>query len=196
MKQPLVYFVQCHDAVKIGKSIFLPRTLQDLQRGNPYPLQPIAVIPCDTTDTMDTTERDLQKHFSEHHIRGEWFTLCPDIEAYIESEATCPQPYLQHTQHERRYPLEKSKRQKANREHYQNNPKVQERMKAQSKKQGKTGYFRERAKHKRLTDPQWRAEQNQKNRDFREKNPNYMREYYHRKKKEAQRDAGQLTLFD
>ena len=62
MDQPIIYFIQCNDFVKIGRSNSLPPTLQSLQRGNPYLLKPIGVIPC--KNKKDRTEKITLKNIN------------------------------------------------------------------------------------------------------------------------------------
>ena len=106
MNKPLVYFVQCNEYVKIGRSTQLPLTLRSLQRGNPYGLEAVAVISCESTERMSELEADLHRQFKEHRIRGEWFFLCPEIETYIKTHGQDPMPYLDDTEYlerKRRY---------------------------------------------------------------------------------------------
>lgn len=79
----MIYFIKCHDAVKIGHTESLETRIPDLQVGNPYPLATIALL-----DGGYQLEAQLHRIFSAYRVRGEWFLRAPvdvflgDVGAY------------------------------------------------------------------------------------------------------------------
>jgi hypothetical protein len=72
-----VYFLRAGEthAVKIGCCKGnLHERVKVLQMGNPEPLHVIKTI-----DAHGPAERQLQKHYRNRHIRGEWFRFCPSM---------------------------------------------------------------------------------------------------------------------
>ena len=190
MNKPLVYFVQCNEYIKIGRSTQLPLTLRSLQRGNPYGLEAVAVISCESTERMSELEADLHQQFKEHCIRGEWFSLCPEIETYIKTHGQDPMPYLDDTEH-----LERKRR-------YNADPKYKEKQRK---------YYREYKKRRYQEDPEYREKQNRYSREYRRKrmqeDPEYrekererQRQYDQKRRKHRQRKSetseNQPTFFD
>lgn len=78
-----VYFVEAVGTgrVKIGFSDNWRARVNDLQVGCPFPLRRLLVIP----GTI-TLESEMHLRFRDHRIQGEWFTLCPEIEAFLAGE--------------------------------------------------------------------------------------------------------------
>jgi hypothetical protein len=76
-----VYFIGCGDFVKIGMSTHAPSRIEDMRTGNPYDMTIIHTIPGGRL-----VERKLQKRFSAHHHRHEWFHLSDDIRDWIEAD--------------------------------------------------------------------------------------------------------------
>jgi hypothetical protein len=62
------------DNIKIGWADDVDRRLYTLQTGHYEMLQIIRII-----DTAEAGEHWLHRHFSEHHIRLEWFRFHPDM---------------------------------------------------------------------------------------------------------------------
>lgn len=74
-----VYFIG-GDAtpIKIGFAEDPRRRFRSVQAGVWMPLQLLALV-----EGTRATERAYHKRFKQWHIRGEWFTRCPEIEAEI-----------------------------------------------------------------------------------------------------------------
>lgn len=73
-----VYFAGCGGRVKIGWSSRVGSRLADLQTGNPEPIRLLGVLPGGRLK-----ERQLHEKFADVRLSGEWFTLTPDLIAYI-----------------------------------------------------------------------------------------------------------------
>lgn len=82
-----VYFITCRELgrVKIGHAGNPNRRFQGLKTGSPAPIALEAFF-----DGGEKEERELHKRFAEHRQQGEWFTLCPEIEAVIEEHKPKP----------------------------------------------------------------------------------------------------------
>lgn len=204
MNKPLVYFVQCNEYVKIGKSIQLPLALRSLQRGNPYDLEVVAVISCESAERMSELEADLHRQFKEHRIRGEWFSLCPEIETHIQTHGQDSMPYLDDTEHlerKRRYnadPKYKEKQRKYygkyKKRRYQEDPEYREKQNRYSREYRRKRYQEdpEYRKRKRESEKKHKKKYRQKP-EVKERRRAYNREYRQRKKTQ---EEGQLKLFD
>lgn len=70
----LTYFIKCGDAVKIGRTRNVSARLCDLQTSNSTQLELLGV----TFESEDA----MHSRFARYRLRGEWFTLSPEIEAY------------------------------------------------------------------------------------------------------------------
>jgi hypothetical protein len=81
-----VYFISCRKTgmVKIGCAYDPFDRLKSLQTGSPTKLKIEALLKGSTK-----RERELHKLLKKHRVRGEWFRLCPEIEAIIK-EANTP----------------------------------------------------------------------------------------------------------
>ena len=223
MNKPLVYFVQCNEFVKIGRSTQLPLTLRSLQRGNPYGLEVVAVISCESTERMSELEADLHRQFKEHRIRGEWFFLCPKIETYIKTHGQDPMPYLDDTEYlerKRRYNADPEYRKKQRKYYsaykkrrYQEDPEYREKQNRYSReyrrKRMQDPEYREKERErerKRKRKPEYLEKQREYNRkrmqdpEYREKERERKRQYDQKRRKHRQKKAksseNQLTLFD
>ena len=76
----MVYFVKCHNFVKIGYcSSNLENRLLNLQCGNPYEIELLYVL----KNGRKRDETLIQSYFSRYHFRGEWFNLTKEIEDFI-----------------------------------------------------------------------------------------------------------------
>lgn len=221
MNKPLVYFVQCNEFVKIGRSTQLPLTLRSLQRGNPYGLEVVAVISCESTERMSELEADLHRQFKEHRIRGEWFFLCPEIETYIKTHGQNPMPYLDDTEYlerKRRYNADPEYRKKQRKYYsaykkrrYQEDPEYREKQNRYSRESRRKRYqedpkYREKERERKRT-PEYREKERESRRkrmredpEYREKERERKRQYDQKRRKHRQRKAksseNQLTLFD
>ena len=70
-----VYFVRAGNrgAIKIGMADDVESRIAELQCGNPFKLNIISIIPCDSREQAFETERRIHKFFARQCIRGEWF---------------------------------------------------------------------------------------------------------------------------
>lgn len=79
MEKSFIYCIRASDGrIKIGHSVNPGSRLMSLQIGHPDPLEILWTIsvPWERTEAIeDATHKSL----SEYHIRGEWFSVCPDI---------------------------------------------------------------------------------------------------------------------
>lgn len=72
-----VYFVTDGEFVKIGRTNGSERKRRaGYQTGNPKPLTLLAVIP-------NASEAALHAMFASNRVRGEWFEMCPEIDAFL-----------------------------------------------------------------------------------------------------------------
>lgn len=81
-KAGFVYFVQAgdgHGAIKIGFASNVPARIATLQTGCPLDLRLLAAIP-----GTYQTEREIQTHFADVRLRGEWFAPEPGFVAFVE----------------------------------------------------------------------------------------------------------------
>lgn len=74
----MIYFIQCGDAVKIGKSNNVRNRLSQLESGNHQELKIIFTAEGDLSE-----ERYLHSLFRDHRIKGEWFRFDEVIKKYI-----------------------------------------------------------------------------------------------------------------
>ena len=75
-----LYFLKDrHGAIKIGATTNFPKRLKELS----YRMREALTVLC-VVDGASNQERDYQKRFREHRIKGEWFHPHPDILAEIE----------------------------------------------------------------------------------------------------------------
>lgn len=73
--------------IGIARKRRLQKRLQQLQLGNPGELKLLGVIRARNARAL---VRELHTTFSDAHVRGEWFTPAPELEAYIRSHAVMP----------------------------------------------------------------------------------------------------------
>jgi hypothetical protein len=74
-----LYFVGAGNAVKIGRTTNFGVRLRHIQAHNHENVECLAVL-----KGQGWRERDLHRRFRDHHLRGEWFERCPEIEAEID----------------------------------------------------------------------------------------------------------------
>jgi hypothetical protein len=79
-----LYFVQAEitKRIKIGQSNCPERRLKAKQTDSPEKLALLGVLPC-----YDNTEALHHKDFQAYKVHGEWFEACPELLAYIATEA-------------------------------------------------------------------------------------------------------------
>lgn len=75
-----VYFIGCGDHVKIGIANSVEKRLKTLATGHHQELTLLAVI----KDAPGEMEIELHQRFADDRVRGEWFKLSPDIQAFID----------------------------------------------------------------------------------------------------------------
>ncbi|WP_445222199.1 GIY-YIG nuclease family protein [Bradyrhizobium sp. Pa8] len=78
-KNPVVYFFQTGEFIKIGKSDAWRERLSGLQTASPYRIDPLLVL-----RATPGLERQLHIQFKASHIRGEWFRPTADLMQFIE----------------------------------------------------------------------------------------------------------------
>jgi hypothetical protein len=88
------YAILDGNAIKIGKSRWHPiQRLAVLQTGNPRKLELLAY-------SARLKERHVHRRLSRWSIRGEWFTLCREVLAYLDSWCWCNVNLLSRLVHE------------------------------------------------------------------------------------------------
>lgn len=75
-----VYFIQCGNRIKIGKSNDPWKRLAALQTGNPDQLRLLAIAPGN-----EDFEQGVQEQFSEYRVNGEWYESNGRLMAFIDS---------------------------------------------------------------------------------------------------------------
>lgn len=74
-----LYLIVCGDACKIGITSEPANRISYLQTANPTPLTVVCLIECHNEITALQLELLLHRRYAERHIRGEWFSVHPDI---------------------------------------------------------------------------------------------------------------------
>jgi len=67
-----IYFIQCHDFVKVGLGINPDCRLAQMQVGNPYELKLLRYF---KVDSMAEAESRIHQFWLNYHVRGEWFRV-------------------------------------------------------------------------------------------------------------------------
>lgn len=76
-----IYFIGCDGHVKIGITAGkVEKRLKTMSTGHYSELTILATI----HGVDGALEIELHQRFAQHRVRGEWFKLCPEIEAFIE----------------------------------------------------------------------------------------------------------------
>jgi hypothetical protein len=75
-----VYFIRCgskeSDPVKIGRTSNLEMRIKELQVGNPYELDLLFKLDCESNEQAKMLERFLHRQmYRMYHLRGEWFKI-------------------------------------------------------------------------------------------------------------------------
>ncbi len=73
-----LYFLKCHDYIKIGISSECEKRMADLQVGNPYKLSLFAII-----KLKGSLETECHRRLKHLFVRGEWFKHTPEIDELI-----------------------------------------------------------------------------------------------------------------
>lgn len=74
-----LYLIVSNKAVKIGISGNPSKRLSDLQNSNYETLQLYFTFSCETPELSTVLERKLHRRYSHLNIRGEWFSIDPEI---------------------------------------------------------------------------------------------------------------------
>lgn len=82
-----VYFIVSGGYVKIGVSSNVLSRFRSIQNANPNTVVGERFIHEPNPGMADTLEAALHQRFAAHRYRGEWFTLCPEIHAFMLNEA-------------------------------------------------------------------------------------------------------------
>jgi hypothetical protein len=80
-----VYFIQCGDFIKIGRTVNrVQERLAEFRCGNPYPLTLLATV---TAHRSELVQREASYHaqFVAYHHRDEWFRAEPDLLAVVQA---------------------------------------------------------------------------------------------------------------
>lgn len=75
-----VYFIRCgkkdKDPVKIGMTSNVQKRLIELQIANPYELELLFTLPCESELHADKLETFIHNQINSHyHFRGEWYDI-------------------------------------------------------------------------------------------------------------------------
>lgn len=81
-----VYFIECGDAIKIGRSRDVSCRAQSLGTGASRELRVLGTVPGGAA-----VEASFHRAWHSIHIHGEWFKKCPDLLSYIR-RCTSPWP--------------------------------------------------------------------------------------------------------
>ena len=85
-----VYFIRCHDRVKIGYSTDPIKRLSKVSSDAPYPCELLGYV-----SANDFPEWDLHSRFSNVRAHGEWFLASRDLLDFIEvSRIVHPAPIV------------------------------------------------------------------------------------------------------
>ena len=167
-----VYFIFAGYRVAIGKSSRLYNRLTSYHRTH-YQVEVLGLIPCESPNHALKVERECLKRFKDSNAFRDMFYLSPEMKDWIVENT---KPYIA-TEHPNNYYSEQIK-----------TPETQQRLRKRNRE----------AKRRQRKDPDFRKRESEYRKDpkVQERERQYLREYHARKKKKAQRDAGQLTLFD
>ena len=72
-----LYFIQARSYVKIGYASDPVDRMNELQVGNPIPMQIVAVVRCNSQGHAQAFERAIHSIVRRYSIRGEWFEYGP-----------------------------------------------------------------------------------------------------------------------
>jgi hypothetical protein len=79
-QQPVVYFVQIGELVKIGTTISLPKRLTSFRSHAQDPPRVLLAVAGTYPE-----EKEIHRQFKADRVRGEWFTLSVAMKDYIVS---------------------------------------------------------------------------------------------------------------
>lgn len=90
--EAVVYFIarsewpENGEPVKIGIARDVAQRLRNLQTGSPEDLFLLG-----TMVGGKAAESDIHRRFRECHIRGEWFSMCPELREFIKAKRRAPE---------------------------------------------------------------------------------------------------------
>ncbi len=73
-----IYFLQCKNYIKIGRTNNILKRMVEIQCFNPFPLKLLLVF-----EGGSKQEASLHTRFGKDRIKGEWFLLSPHLKRYI-----------------------------------------------------------------------------------------------------------------
>lgn len=79
-RETYIYFIEMQGHIKIGISDNWKKRFSAIQSSSPFPVTPLLVL-----KRKLGLEKELHDRFSEHHVRGEWFSDHAEIRAFIKS---------------------------------------------------------------------------------------------------------------
>lgn len=74
-----VYVIAANDAIKIGVSNDPNKRLASLQTAHFVPLTLLFTIRCKSEEIAYSVEAMLHEHYKAHRLKGEWFSLDPEV---------------------------------------------------------------------------------------------------------------------
>lgn len=80
---PGVYFLRCHEFIKIGSAGNIRKRVEDIAQVTPWEIDVLGFIKRPDRQAAFVLERELHKQFASYRVRGEWFQDCVEIRAFI-----------------------------------------------------------------------------------------------------------------
>jgi hypothetical protein len=82
-----VYFVECHEFIKIGFAEDVTHRFKFINQASPFPCRPLAYLPAPDRDSAKAIEREWHHRFAGLHERHEWFRAVQRLREAITVEA-------------------------------------------------------------------------------------------------------------
>jgi hypothetical protein len=82
-----VYFIRCHQFVKIGQAGDVVNRYRQIKTSNPFHVVPLGFVPEPTSNGLDKLEFDLHCKFGSLHHRGEWFKFVSPLVEFVAEHA-------------------------------------------------------------------------------------------------------------
>lgn len=83
----MIYFIESQGLVKIGFSLKPELRVSKVQSDSPYACKLVGVM-----DGTRAEELEIQAKFEHLRVRGEWFTLSPELRRFIEKNPFIREP--------------------------------------------------------------------------------------------------------
>jgi hypothetical protein len=83
-----VYFLRCGPFIKIGISDNVHRRLKGMRTDNPFDIEPVGFICCQTYPDAQRLESELHCQFDSERHHREWFRDCDRLRAVIQQRAS------------------------------------------------------------------------------------------------------------